>query len=119
MAMVSLSFCQNGYPKAITDSTVAITIQQVRTINRIKIEHGKYRTLSDSLQLDRERYKNLTLELDSLTTVQSNTIDMQGYVISNSQVIQLRLETSLKYQKRLKVGAFVLTGIMVAVLIVK
>lgn len=52
LILTSCSFCQTGYPKVILwegDTLVAMTNEQVRAINLMKVEHDYYQEYSDSL----------------------------------------------------------------------
>lgn len=64
MILPHLSFSQSGYPKVVIingDTLIAVTKQQLKDINIVKVERDYYEEYSDSL--------NVALELTSIALI--------------------------------------------------
>ena len=129
----NLSFSQNGYPKQVVinkDTVVAINMQQVKSLNLLKVDFDECSDIKNALILKIKEDSILISKGHEYESLLNSRLNAQDKVITNDNIIykslQIDLEKSQKLYKRekVKVGIFggfsaILVGIIATLLIVK
>lgn len=122
--MATSAFSQIGYPKIIkygSDSVIAITFEQMKRINIVKVERDSYKEISDSLFSQVELYEQeKKIGFNMLENCNSRLI-LKDTIILKEQKINLilndenkRLTKQIKKEKTLKAVIYSIGGAFIA-----
>jgi hypothetical protein len=111
----NLSFSQSGYPKQIVidkDTLVAITPQQVKTLNLLNVDFKECNDIKKALILKVESDSLLITKQNEYEGLLVKRLDAQDVVMKNDNIIYKSLQSDLDKANKLCKKEKVKVGIM-------
>lgn len=96
--MTNCVFSQTGYPKLILyqgDTVVAITKRQLRTVNMMKVEHDRFKSLIDNLKSQTVLRDTIIQQKGQMLEELLGQKDNYVHIISNNTDLAKDLQTQI------------------------
>lgn len=98
--MTTCCFSQTIYPKALNDSLVVITNNQLKQTNLIFIEHQKLKQEAIEFQKQIQEYEKLKLNFEQVEQVNNQEIKLLNDELTSQYVQNEQLNKKLESQKK-------------------